>query len=249
VDAFVLVDPAFKKLNPRPQSRSGLQAFDSIDEIGGLQQGDVLLLAVKPQVFGEVAPKLRQLLSETAGKDVMVLSVMAGMTCAKMQEALGGGVSIVRAMPNLGAMVRQGASAYCLGPSAPPEHGELARAMLKSIGPTVFDLPETQLDAFTAVAGSGPAYLFYLAEAMVAGAVAAGMDAKTADQAVRQTLLGAATMLKQASPKEPATLRANVTSKGGTTETAIGVFEEHAVREAVVAAVMAARLRARELSR
>ncbi|MFT3685549.1 MAG: pyrroline-5-carboxylate reductase [Phycisphaerales bacterium] len=249
---IALVDPVKRDMRHEwfkgTEGLKQVASVEALDELGGLAPGDVVLLSVKPQVFKDVAPGLRALLAKAERKGVTVVSVMAGVTCAKMHEALGPTVPIVRAMPNLAAMVGQSASAFCLGPAAYREHAEIAGALLRAIGPEVLELSEMQLDAFTAVAGSGPAYVFYLAEAMIAGAVAAGMDAKTADQAVRQTLVGAAEVLRL-TMSDPAALRANVTSKGGTTEAAVGVLDEHGVRAAIEAAVIAARLRARELSR
>src|SRR5690606_13250813 len=155
--------------------------------------------------------------------------------------------AVVRAMPNLPARIRQGATAICLGDGAAPGDDDFALALFRGIGPLVLRIDESLMDAFTAVAGSGPAYLFYLAEAMTRAATELGFDAPAAREIVKATLAGSASLLAQSS-ESPADLRAAVTSKGGTTEAATTVLDNAGVMNAIVRAITAARDRGRELA-
>lgn len=204
-----------------------------------------ILLAVKPQVLHEVAPAIRDM---TAGRSHVVFSVLAGMTTARLCEALGSQHRVVRAMPNLPAAIREGITAVCRGNTAREDDLAAAEAIFKAIGPTVLRLDESLIDAFTAIAGSGPAYVYYLAESMTLAAEQLGLSHDAAKLAVTQTLVGAVKLLTS-SGKLPQELRAAVTSRGGTTAAAINVFEERGVREIVAQAAAAARDRGRELGR
>jgi pyrroline-5-carboxylate reductase len=164
-----------------------------------------------------------------------------------VRAALGGTVRIVRAMPNLPASVRRGVSAVALGAGARAADVEVAHALLGGVGETI-EIPERQMDAFTAVAGSGPAYVFYLAEGMLHAAVRLGFDQEMAQRIVGATIEGAAAMLA-ASDHAPAELRARVTSKGGTTAAAMRILEDARTLETIVTAIRAARDRGAELAR
>jgi pyrroline-5-carboxylate reductase len=201
------------------------------------------LLAVKPQVFPELARALREAGLRPGGA---VISVMAGTTARSIAEQVQT-PRVVRVMPNLAVTVGQGMSAIAPGPGAGEQDTLAAEALFAAIGRTL-RLPEPLMDAFTAVAGSGPAYLFLLAEAMSQGALAAGLSADQADAAVRQTLLGAATLLAR-SDAPPAVLRERVTSRGGTTAAALGVLNESGVVAAFERAILAARDRGIELAK
>jgi pyrroline-5-carboxylate reductase len=201
----------------------------------------VLLLAVKPQALAgvgvEVAPRLQG--------SRLVISMLAGAASAHVREGLGGAVRVVRVMPNTPARVRRGVTAVSPGAGASAADAGVAERLFGALGEIV-RVEESQMDAFTAVAGSGPAYVFLLAEAMVRGAVRAGFDEATAARIVRGTVAGAGALLA-ASPESPAALRGAVTSKGGTTEAALGVLEGRGFAEAVEEAVVAARDRGRAL--
>ncbi|MCL4741796.1 MAG: pyrroline-5-carboxylate reductase [Phycisphaerales bacterium] len=204
----------------------------------------VLVLAVKPQVLASAAASIAPAL---AGGSRLVVSVLAGTAGARVREALGGGgVRVVRAMPNTPARVRKGITAIAPDASATDGDASLAERLFRAVGEVV-RIDERHMDAFTAVAGSGPAYVFLLAEAMVEGAVEAGLDRSTALRAVRATVAGAGALLGSGDD-EPAALRAAVTSKGGTTAAALGVLDSAGVGDAVVRAVVAARDRGRELA-
>lgn len=207
-----------------------------------------ILLAVKPQMLDEVAADLAPVLRERYAGGLTILSILAGTTTHRLQTALGAHARIVRAMPNLPARVRQSATALCSGSSASPEDHEIARRLFESIGPIVVQVDESLMDAFTALAGSGPAYLFYLAEAMTRSGRELGFDYPTAAAIVRQTLLGA-TMLLNESSEDPDALRAAVTSKGGTTAAAVNVLEKSGAMQSWMDAMRAARDRGAEISR
>lgn len=202
-----------------------------------------LLLAVKPQVFPQVAEELR---SAKALEGAWALSIMAGITLDALHTALPGAATIVRAMPNLPARIGMSCTAFSTrsAPDAPSVRS--ASEILRAVGPAVFFVPEELMDAFTAVAGSGPAYLFLLAEAMEAGARETGFDALQARAIVRATLAGASALLDR-TPQDAQTLRSSVTSKGGTTEAALAFLESAAVPESLKKAILAARDRARAL--
>jgi pyrroline-5-carboxylate reductase len=207
-----------------------------------MQRGPgAVLLAVKPQMLGEVARELRESLRTP---ERLMLSILAGVTTARLSAEVGG--RIVRLMPNTPAMIRRGITAVCAGPGATEEDLRATRSLFESVG-RVIDLPEDLLDAFTAVAGSGPAYVFYLAEGMAAGAEAVGFSHEQALEIVRATVAGAAGLMEAEAGVEPSELRARVTSKGGTTAAAAAVLDGRGVMGAVGEAVVAARDRGREL--
>lgn len=206
--------------------------------------GGHVLLAVKPQSMPELA---RQLGPTLANRGHAVISILAGTPIARLQSLLGGGVSIVRAMPNTPARLRKGITAISAGPGLSPAQSQFAYDLFASLGEVV-RLDESLMDAFTALGGSGPAYVFYLAEALVRAAQDVGMDRITADRVVRQTIAGAAALLTESS--EPAEeLRRQVTSKGGTTEAACTELDARHVMDAFAQAVRAGRDRGAELAR
>jgi pyrroline-5-carboxylate reductase len=198
------------------------------------------LIAVKPN---DVPAAAAAAVAAGAGR---VLSIAAGVTIASLEAAAGAGVAVVRAMPNTPALVGQGAAAIAAGTSAVDDDLAWAESILGAVG-TVVRVPERQLDAVTGLAGSGPAYLFVVAEALVDAGVLAGLSRATADALVRQLFTGAAALL--ADGAEPAALRANVTSPGGTTAAGVRALEARAVRAAFTEAVMAATQRSVELGR
>lgn len=173
-----------------------------------------------------------------------VLSIAAGVTLATLDAAAGAGVAVVRAMPNTPALVGKGAAAIVGGASAGDADLEWAEQILGSVG-IVERLAEPLLDVFTGVAGSGPAYVFLVAEALTDAAVAEGIPQATAERIVNQLLLGSSTLLER--DGNASQLRVNVTSPGGTTAAGLARLEHHAVRAAFGDAVAAATARSREL--
>jgi len=175
-----------------------------------------------------------------------LLSIAAGISLDALQAAAGPDVVVVRSMPNTPALVGEGAAAICGGATADDADLEWAEGILGAVG-IVVRVPESQLDAVTGLAGSGPAYLFLVAEALTEAGVLAGLSRSNAEQLVTQLFVGSAALL--ADRGDPATLRANVTSPGGTTAAGLRVLEEHGVRSAFLEAVMAATARGAELGR
>jgi pyrroline-5-carboxylate reductase len=186
--------------------------------------------------------------AELAGRvgERVVISILAGMPGHRVREALGGRCRVVRAMPNLPAKIGHGATAVCMAAGARDGDDEFARRLFEGVGRLVVTIDESMMDAFTAVAGSGPAYLFLLAEAMVHAAAEIGFDEATANDIVRQTIAGAAALLSE-SVEAAGELRKAVTSKGGTTEAALRVLNDAGFTRALQRAVTAARDRGREL--
>jgi len=205
---------------------------------------DVWVLAVKPQVMREVCTSLVPL---AQGKRPLVVSIAAGITTTQLDRWLGGSMPVVRAMPNTPALLGAGITGLFANARTSGAQRDDAGALLDAVGPTVWIDDEAKMDAVTAVSGSGPAYVFLLAEAMQAAGIAQGLSPEAARALVQQTLLGAATMLVQQG--EPAdVLRTRVTSPGGTTQAAIETFEAGGFRELVDRAIRAATQRGRELS-
>jgi pyrroline-5-carboxylate reductase len=174
-----------------------------------------------------------------------VLSIAAGVTIAALEAAAGAGVPVVRAMPNTPALIGAGAAAIAPGAAATDDDLAWAESILGAVG-TVVRVPEASLDAVTGLSGSGPAYVFLVAEALMDAGVTAGLPRPTAEALVRQTLLGAARLLDE-STDGPEALRAAVTSPGGTTAAGLRELERHGVRSALVEAVLAATARSKEL--
>lgn len=206
-----------------------------------------ILLAVKPQALVTVAGAVRAALDEAADP-TRVVSILAGTPTSKLESLLGPNARVVRAMPNTPARIRRGTTAIACGRSCSVGDEGPTRALFAALG-TVVDLDESLFDAFTAVAGSGPAYVFYLAEALIEAAVAQGFTRVQAELAVRSMLAGSAELLSRESDQSAAALRAAVTSKGGTTAAATQVFDDARLMEIVARAIERATERGRELSK
>jgi pyrroline-5-carboxylate reductase len=208
------------------------------DNRDAVRDAAVVVLGVKPAQVAEVVGSI------AGGLDgALVISVAAGVRTRSIEE-VAGAIAVVRAMPNTPLLVGRGMTALAAGSHADAADLAVAERLFGAVG-RVAVVDEELIDAVTAVSGSGPAYLFLFAEALVDAAVAEGLPAELAGTLVRQTLLGASTMLDDEG--DPVALRALVTSPGGTTEAAVAAFESHGLRAAVAAAVAAAHHRAREL--
>jgi pyrroline-5-carboxylate reductase len=229
------------------------EAIAHVPHVAELTPDTLVLWAVKPQMFADAAAAYRGVVAGLGAdrQPAAGASIMAGVPASRISE-LTGTACIIRTMPNLPAQIGLGVTAICTPAQAGVEGSPAAAAtrqatqLLEAVG-TVMELPEPMLDAFTAVAGSGPAYVFYLAEAMVAAAMQQGLSADQADQAVRQTLLGAAQLMSQRAEPSPAQLRAEVTSKGGTTAAATAVMDGAGFTEIMQRAIAAGTERSREL--
>lgn len=211
------------------------------DAAAAVAEAAVVLLAVKPQDMQNVLSSIRG----AVAPDGLVISVAAGVTTMQIEEGLGEGVRVIRAMPNTPAQVGVAATALCQGRFAGEADVATATEVLGSIGLTV-PVEERLMDAVTGLSGSGPAYLFLVAEAMIQGGVAAGLDPEMARKLAVQTLLGAARLMAE-SGDEPELLRRRVASQGGTTEAALKVMEERGLTRIFVEAILAATHRSREL--
>ena len=201
--------------------------------------GTDAVIAVKPDVVAAVLPAL------AAAGIARALSIAAGVRIGAIEAGLPPGTSVVRAMPNTPALVGRGAAAIAPGSAATSGDLDWARGILEAVG-TVTVVSETDLDAVTGLSGSGPAYLFRMAEALRAAGTAQGLDAATADALTRQTLLGAATLLAS-SGEDPGRLRENVTSPGGTTAAGLAVMDSADFMGLIDRVVDAATKRSREL--
>lgn len=203
---------------------------------------DIILLAVKPQDFASSAVSLR---AELVPGQIIV-SIMAGVTLETISELLGVKASIVRAMPNLPAQIGKGVTVYIPGAHVSSEQIQIADNFLGNVGTALQVSGEGLLDAATAIAGSGPAYLFYIVEQMLASAFSLGFSESDAEALVCGTFEGALELLKN-SEHSATELRQLVSSKGGTTEAALSVFQQKEVGEGIKSGVRAAFDRSREL--
>jgi pyrroline-5-carboxylate reductase len=212
------------------------------DNAAAAASADVLVLAVKPQVMAEALTQIRA----TLPADALVVSIAAGITCARIEAGLADGCRVVRVMPNTPSLVGMGAAGIAPGSSATGDDLALTETLMRSVG-IVVRVEEADLDAVTALSGSGPAYVFYLMESMLTAAVAMGQDVGRAKSLVYATVEGAARLVQETG-LAPGELRKRVTSKGGTTQAALEVMNERGVGEAITAAVERAAARSRELS-
>lgn len=202
-----------------------------------------LVLAVKPQTFGEAGPTLRPRI----GPATLVVSIMAGTTIAALDAACGG--NIVRAMPNTPAAIGRGITVAVAAKGVNDRQRATADALLRATGAVEWIDDEALMDAVTAVSGSGPAYVFLLAEELARAGIAAGLPANLAARLARETVAGSGELLHR-SGLDAATLRQNVTSPGGTTASALGVLMgENGLKELMTRAVAAATERSKELAR
>lgn len=206
---------------------------------------DVVVLAVKPQNLADVAKHIAPLIQQ---KQSLVVSIAAGISQNSLTRWLGNDVAIVRCMPNTPALVLTGATALHANDQVTTEQRDLAENILRAVGLALWVEQESELDAVTAVSGSGPAYFFLLMEAMENAAVQLGLTEQTARLLVQQTALGAAKIALESS-ESPAQLRQRVTSPGGTTQRAIETFEQGGFTELVAKALHAARDRSIEMSK
>ena len=216
----------------------GIRVVGDAREI--ISESQVLVFAVKPDDVDALLTSV----ADRVGPDRVVLSLCAGVPTVRFETILGN-VPVVRSMPNTPAAVGAGMTAYARGRHVGDSHMALCRQILITFGQAV-EVPESCLDAVTAVSGSGPAYVFLLAEAMERAAVDLGLPAEVASQLVNQTIDGSGSLLN-ASPQTASELRRAVTSPGGTTAAAIDVFEEAGFSDLVVDALRAAATRSAEL--
>jgi len=213
-----------------------------MDNVEAAQVADTLVLVVKPQDMGGLLSEIRDHVRPGA----LVVSLAAGITTAFLEERLPEGSAVVRVMPNTPALVDEGMAAISPGKDCDEVHLVEAEELLRSCG-KVLRIPEKHQDAVTAISGSGPAYIFYVVEAMIEAGVLLGLPRATSTELVVQTLYGAATMLKE-TRQHPTVLREQVSSPGGTTMAALRQLDDHKVRAAFVTAMEAAAERSKQLA-
>ena len=205
-------------------------------------KADTVALVVKPQDMGDVLDEI----SGDLRPGQLIVSLAAGITTAFIESRVPEGVAVVRVMPNTPALVDEGMAAIAPGSHCAESHLVEAEALMASTG-KVLRIPEKQMDAVTAISGSGPAYIFFVVESMIEAGVHLGLPRATATELVVQTLVGSAKMLRETGT-HPVVLREQVTSPGGTTAAALRELETHKVRAAFLAAMEAARDRSRSLA-
>ena len=213
-----------------------------LDNVAAAELADTLVLVVKPQDMEGLLAEIRDHI--VPGN--LVVSMAAGIPTSWLEQRLPARSSVVRVMPNTPALVDQGMAAISAGSNCTVEHLAEAEAMLASCGKVV-QVPEKHQDAVTAISGSGPAYIFYVVEAMIEAGVLLGMPRATSTELVVQTLYGAATMLRETG-EHPTVLRERVSSPGGTTIAAIRQLDDNKVRAAFMTAMESAAARSKELA-
>lgn len=228
---------------------SGLSSFkdQGVKVLSGLKealgQSDIILLAVKPQVFPDLLPEIKKFIK----KDQLIISIAAGIPVSFIKNLIGENQPVIRVMPNLNAMVGASMSVWVKSPEVTSDQVLFTKKILQAIGREVYLSDESLIDAATAVSGSGPAYVFYLAELLESNARDLGFSDEEARVLSRQTIIGSAEFLKN-SGKSPKELRLNVTSKGGTTEAAFTVFDSINLRSVFNKGIKAAWQRAKQLT-
>ena len=239
------VDSTFIVAERRPERTAELTSkygVSVVDNIEAAKAADTVVLVVKPQdmdgLLSEISPYI--------SAHTLVISLAAGITTGFLEDRLAQGTAVVRVMPNTPALVDEGMSALSAGAHCTDAGLATANTLLGAVGKTV-TVPEKYQDAVTAISGSGPAYIFYVVEAMIEAGVVLGLPRATAHDLVVQTVVGAATMLRETG-EHPTVLRENVTSPAGTTAAALRELDDHKVRAAFVTAMEAARDRSKQLA-
>jgi pyrroline-5-carboxylate reductase len=239
-------DPADVLVTERRPERAAVlrerYAVEVVDNAEAAQRADTLVLVVKPQDMGALLDQV----SADVRSGALVVSLAAGIPTAYVEQRLPDGTPVVRVMPNTPALVDEGMAAISPGAHCTEAHLEQVEAMLRSVG-RVVRVPEKHQDAVTAISGSGPAYLFYVVEAMIEAGVLLGLPRVTATELAVQTLVGAGKMLRETG-EHPTVLRENVSSPAGTTVAALRELDDHKVRAAFLTAMEAARDRSRALA-
>jgi len=231
-------------IEPEAEKRAALQAdfgVSATEQLPSVALADIVVLAVKPQQLRDLSIFLGSLLQKQ-----LIISIAAGIRAQDIGRWLGGYQSIVRVMPNTPAQIQAGVSGlYALSDVSTAQRAQAERIM-QAVGDVIWLDKEAQMDAVTAISGSGPAYVFYFIEALQQAALELGLNEEQAKTLSLQTFIGASKLAEQ-STEAPATLRSQVTSKGGTTEQAILSMENAAVKAAIIAAAKAAAQRSEAL--
>lgn len=239
---ILVSDPEHEKLATLA-ARFGVRS--AAGNLDAAARAEVLILAVKPQVLRQVCEELRDTVQRHRP---LVISIAAGVRETYLQQWLGGNLALVRTMPNTPAMIQSGATVLHADRGVSSQQRNMAESVMRAVGLTCWVEDEAQLDAATALSGSGPAYFFLVMETLEQAGIELGLDPETARLLTIQTALGAARMAMESS-ESPAILRKRVTSPGGTTERALRIFDEGGLRTLFKRALSGARERSEELSR
>ena len=235
--------------DPMPDSLARLRDIGPIevyeDNAEAVAHADVIIMAVKPQVMAKATESIADAVKKNSA---LVISIAAGITVEQIQSRLDPGAAIVRCMPNTPALLRSGASGLFANAQCSEQQRDFAQTILSAVGITCWVDTENELDAITALSGSGPAYFFLFMEAMITAGKEQGLEEEVATRLAVQTALGAARMALE-SDVDLAELRRRVTSPGGTTERAIQSFERDELQHTVARAMQAAAERAVEMAR
>ena len=233
----VIVDPHFAGGKP-----AGLRIFERPEQLPADFLPDIILLAVKPQMMDQALPAYAKF------QDSIFLSIAAGRTIASIEKLLGAKAKIVRAMPNTPAAVRRGVAALLANANVPQAGRDLCETLMAAVGQVGWIRNEDEMDAVTALSGSGPAYVFLMVEALAAAGVEMGLEPVLAETLARATVIGSGELLHR-SPLSAAVLRENVTSPNGTTFAALQVLSgESGLADLMKRATAAAAKRAKELA-
>jgi pyrroline-5-carboxylate reductase len=228
----------------REYIESKYKVIVEIDNNEVVKFADVIILAVKPKDFDNL---LKNEVCCGVSKNKLIISIAAGITTKYIESIVGKDIPVVRAMPNMAATIGEAISTISAGSAASARDMKLAKEILSTIGEVV-EVDEKLVDSVTAISGSGPAYFFYLAEALIDAAQGLGLEKDIAKRLVLKTAFGSAKLLETLK-EEPGVLRAKVTSKGGTTEAALKIFESNKFKDTVKKAVKEAQKRSKELSK
>lgn len=241
-DKIWATDTSSEKLH---QLNEMFHIHTSLDNQEAAKAADVLIFAIKPQIFAAVAKDLAPVIQT---KKPLILSIAAGTQVSSIERWCGGNTAVVRAMPNTPALISCGATGLFANTKVTPAQHELAESILRAVGIVIWVDQESTLDIVTALSGSGPAYFFLMMEALQTAAEELGLSSDSARLLTLQTAFGAARMaLESDSPLDM--LRKNVTSPGGTTEKAVQTLEEHKIRDMFKHALHAAKARSEELAK
>ncbi|MFC4024165.1 pyrroline-5-carboxylate reductase [Oceanobacillus longus] len=221
------------------QERYQVQCSTDKNELA--KEADIIVLAMKPNDATDSIQSIKTYLNNSQ----LIISVIAGLSTEKMERAIGIDIPVMRVMPNTSALIGHSATAISPGKYATSEHVQETDQLFQTVGLTKI-VAEKDMHTVTAISGSGPAFIYYLVEAIEKAAVEAGMDLETASELLAQTVIGAGKMLQE-SGKKPGVLRENITSPGGTTEAGIEVLKRHEFQEMMISCIHEARHRSIEL--
>lgn len=226
-----------------PHALPGVLHHKSLDELGANYEPSIIIFAVKPQQLGEILPAYKKRFENA---HPLYISIAAGKDLAFFAQHLGDHAHVVRAMPNTPALIGMGMTVLCSASTLPQSQRHIATQLMQSVGRVEW-LDESQMDAVTALSGSGPAYLFYFIDALIRAGTSAGLSETIATTLAKQTILGSAALAEK-SPESVEQLCKNVTSPGGTTEAALKILmQDHALEALIANAVHAAKKRSGEL--